>query len=169
MNFQKVAAISLLSPRTDRQTDVGGHISSYCGNLANRLKHTVSPGNPRVSLSLCFVLFRSSPIARTPSISVLLGGRDLNLIWVPIEGHLQLAEGSRLHLVGVLQLLDPLGLLVLQSGHLTLDLHAFLILLVDAANQLGPLLLSLQVRLHIAHLLLLGLRVEYLLAHGLGL
>jgi hypothetical protein len=57
-----------------------------------------------------------------------------------------------LNLISVLQPLYPLCFFVLQPRHFSLNLHAFLILLVDSADQLRTLLLALHVLLHAPHL-----------------
>ena len=100
---------------------------------------------------------------------MLLGRSDLDLMRVAVEGHLQFSEGRGLNLICVLQFLDPVGLLALETRHLTLNLHAFVILLVDAADELGSLLLTLDLLLHVAYLEAFLLLVANHLLHGLGL
>jgi hypothetical protein len=74
-----------------------------------------------------------------------------------------------LNLICVLQLLYPLCLLLLQARHLSFDLHALLILLVNSADELCALLLTLHVLLHAAHLGAFILLVFYHLLHRLRL
>jgi len=74
---------------------------------------------------------------------------------VAIERRFEFAKRGRLHLIGVLELADPLSLLSLESRHLAFNLHALLVLLVDAANQLLTLLETFT--LFFKHALLKGL------------
>ena len=60
-----------------------------------------------------------------------------------------------MHLTGVLQLADPVGLFLLKAGHLNLNLNSFFVFLVDASDQVEALLLPLKCLLLMAQLLLL--------------
>ena len=99
---------------------------------------------------------------------MLLRRSDLDLVGVAVQRHFQLSEGRGLDLVCVLKLLDPVGFFALETRHLALDLHALVVLLVDAADELGPLLLALNLCLHVAHLEALLLLVADHLLHRLG-
>ena len=88
---------------------------------------------------------------------------------VSVQRLFQLPESSCLNLICVLQLPYPLCLLLLQTSHLSLDLHPLFILFINLSNQLGALLLSLNVLLHTAHLDALVLLVLDHLLHWLRL
>ncbi len=74
-----------------------------------------------------------------------------------------------MYLVCVLQLSDPLGLFLLESGYFSLDLHPLLVFLVDAADQILSLLQPFLLFLHHADLHGLVLLVPDHLLHALGL
>ncbi len=93
----------------------------------------------------------------------------LELGRIPIQSRLQFAECSRLYLVCVLQLSNPLRLLLLEPSNLSLDLHALLVLLVNATDQVLSLLQPFLLFLHHAHLHCLVLLVPDHLLHSLGL
>lgn len=88
-----------------------------------------------------------------------------HFVRVSVQRNFQLPEGRCLNLIGVLQLLYPLRLLLLQARHLSLDLHALLVFLIDSSNELGALLLTFHVLLHAAHFSALILLVLYHLLH----
>lgn len=99
----------------------------------------------------------------------MLRGSHLDLVRVAVQRDFQLAEDGGLHLICVLQLFDPVGLLALETRHLALDLHALVVLFVNAADEFRPLLLTLNLCLHVAHLNALLLLVANHLLHALGL
>ncbi len=111
-------------------------------------------------LYLCFV-----SLACTESGSVNSDLAPHHLVGVSVQRNLQLAESRCLNLICVLQLLYPLRLLLLQARHLSLDLHALLILFIDSPNEFGALLLAFHVLLHAAHFCALILLVPDHLLH----
>ena len=100
---------------------------------------------------------------------MLLCRSDLDFVGVAVKRHFQFSEGRGLNLICVLKLLDPVGLLTLKTRHLALDLHALVVLLVDAADELGSLLLTLDLLLHVSHLKALLFLVADHLFHRFGL
>ena len=99
----------------------------------------------------------------------MLGGSNLDLMRVAVQGYFQLSEDCGLNLICVLQLFDPVGLLAFETRYLALDLHALVVLFVNAAKELGSLLLTLNLCLHAAHLNAFFLLVANHLLHALGL
>lgn len=69
----------------------------------------------------------------------------------------------------ILQFTDPVGLLLLEAGYLSLDLDPLLIFFVDASDQIEPLLLLLEGLFLGAKFLLLFLLATNHVLHGLGL
>ena len=75
----------------------------------------------------------------------------------------------RLHLTCILQFSYPIGLLLLQAGHLSLNLNSFLVFFIDASNQVKTLLLALEGELLGAQLFLLLFLATDHMFHGLSL
>jgi len=67
------------------------------------------------------------------SVSLFSRG-DLYFVRVSIQSYFELAKGSCLHLVCVLELFNPVGLLPLKTGYLGLDRHPPLVFFVNAAD-----------------------------------
>lgn len=86
---------------------------------------------------------------------------------VAIESDFQLAEGSSLHLICVLQLLNPVRLFALKTGNFAFNCHTLLVFFIDTADELRSLRLSLHLLLHVARLKCLFFLVADHLLHGL--
>lgn len=55
---------------------------------------------------------------------------------ISIQSHFQFAEGSSLHLVGVLQLFNPVGFFALETSHFALNGHTLFVFFINTANEL---------------------------------
>lgn len=88
---------------------------------------------------------------------------------VAVQGDFKLAEGGRLHLACVLQLADPLGLLLFEAGDLGLNLNSLFIFLVNSPDQVQALLLPLEGVFLLAQVPLLLLLVADHVLHRLRL
>jgi len=84
---------------------------------------------------------------------------------ITIKSDLQFAEGCRLNLVSILELLNPFSFLTLEAVNLTLDSHTLLIFFVDTADKLSALLLAFHLLTHITGFESLFFLVAYHLLH----
>ena len=68
-----------------------------------------------------------------------LAGVHGHALDVAVKSDLELTKGMCLHLAGVLELANPVGLLFLEARHLHLDLNSFLVFLVNSPNEFETL------------------------------
>ena len=100
--------------------------------------------------------------------ATLTGGGSLTWVQLSIESSLELTKGLLLDLARVLQLLNPLGLLVLEHGYLLLNLNSLFVFFVDSTDEVQPLLLFFESLFLGAQLLLLLFLQLNVVAHPLS-